>query len=284
MGNIHSELINNMSTLTSTTRPTLGTGDVGKSYFETDSNKVLVWDGTGWNEWNTDLVLTPGFNNNNSVDLAGDDDIVTCGNIASINSASNVSISCWVKADTFPGSTFNSLWGGGNTGGNATGRFWLTANSGRFNIYNGGTQNFSFTTTVSTGTWYHVVAVVSGSSNFTLYVNGSQVGGTVTTFTSLTSVSGNNFQMGGNPTYDPYFWDGLIDEFAVFPSALTSSQVTTIYNSGTPDDLSTYFPTVWLRMGDDNGGTGSSVTNQGSTTTTNDGSLNNGATFSSTTP
>lgn len=277
-----------MSTLTSTTsitRPTtLGTGDVGKSYFETDSNKIIVWDGTGWNEWNADLVLTPGFNNNYSVDLDGTNDIVTCGNIASINSASNVSISCWVKADTFPNATFNSLWGGGNTGGNATGRFWLTANSGRFNIYNGVSPNFSFSTTVSTGTWYNVVAVVSGSSNFTLYVNGSQVGSTVTTFTSLTSVSGNNFQIGGNPTYSPYFWDGLIDEFAVFPSALTLSDVSAIYNSGTPDDLSTYSPTVWLRMGDDDAGTGSSVTNQGSTTTTNDGTLSNGAAFSSTTP
>jgi hypothetical protein len=235
------------------------------------------------------------FNGNTySVNLDGTDDMVTCGNIAAINSASNVSISCWVNADTFPHSSFNSLWGGGRTGGDATGRFWLTANSGRFNIYNGSTQNFSFSTTVSTSTWYNVVTVISLSNNFTLYVNGSQVGSGVTSFTSLTSESGNNFQIGGNPTYDPYYWDGYIDEFAVFNSALSASQVTNIYKgesdggsggtNGTVGDLSTFSPTVWLRMGDIVNGQGTTVTNNGSTSTTNNGTLTNGAAFSTTVP
>ena len=46
-----------MSTLNTTTvatRPTTlnNTTDVGKSYYETDSRKILVWDGVGFNEYN----------------------------------------------------------------------------------------------------------------------------------------------------------------------------------------------------------------------------------------
>ena len=89
-----------MSTLTSTTstsRPTLSTGDVGKSYFETDSNKILVWDGTGWNEWNADLVLTPGFSNNNSVNFDGTDDHMT---FTSFDAGSSKTLSMWIKLDS----------------------------------------------------------------------------------------------------------------------------------------------------------------------------------------
>jgi hypothetical protein len=236
------------------------------------------------------------FNGNTySVTLDGTDDHVTCGNIAAINSATDVTISCWVNPDSFPHATFNSLWGGGRTGGDVTGRFWLTANGSRFNIYNGASENFSFSTTVSTGSWYNVVAVISSTNNFTCYVNGSQVGTGVTTFTALTSESGNNFRVGINPTYtNQYYWDGFIDEFAVFPSALTASQVTNIYKgedsggsggtNGTVGDLSSFSPTVWLRMGDLVGGSGTTVTNNGSTSTTNDGTLTNGAAYSTTVP
>ena len=47
-----------------------------------------------------------------------------------------------------------------------------------------------------------------------------------------------------------FFFTGKIDEVALFNSALSASDVTAIYNSGVPDDLTSYSPTVWYRMGD----------------------------------
>ena len=221
-------------------------------------------------------------NNTYSVDLDGTDDVIDVGHITAINSASNISISGWFNASSFPHSSFNSLWGGGAGYNQHTSRFWLSCNNGSsFTIYFGTSTNFTFSYSISTGTWYHVVFTLDGSTA-KLYVNGSQAGSTVTTAPSLTSASGNNFEIGGNPTYRPYLWDGLIDEVAIFNSTLSASDVTSIYNSGAPNDISSLNPVGWWRMGDNNSGSGTTITDQGSGS--NNGTLTNGPTFSTTVP
>lgn len=54
-------------------------------------------------------------------------------------------------------------------------------------------------------------------------------------------------------TAGSYASEGLVDEFAIWDSALSSSDITAIYNSGVPTDLTSYSPAGWWRMGD--GGT-----------------------------
>ena len=76
--------------------------------------------------------------------------------------------------------------------------------------------------------------------------------------------------------------DGKIDEVGIWTSALSASDITAIYNSGVPDDISTYSPVLHYRMGDNDAGTGTNITDQGSGG--NNGTLNNGPTFSSDVP
>ena len=47
-----------------------------------------------------------------------------------------------------------------------------------------------------------------------------------------------------------YYYDGSLDEFAVFDGELSAAQVLAIYNGGTPQSLAPYNPEVWWRMGD----------------------------------
>ena len=83
--------------------------------------------------------------------------------------------------------------------------------------------------------------------------------------------------------------DGQIDEVAIWRAALSSDALTQIYNSGVPTDLSedvgNYSSSSslysWWRMGDNDGGSGSTVTDMGSGS--NNGTVN-GATFSSNIP
>jgi hypothetical protein len=79
------------------------------------------------------------------------------------------------------------------------------------------------------------------------------------------------------------FYEGLLDEISFFNSALSASDITSIYNSGVPADISTLNPVGWWRMGDNDGGTGTTITNQGSASSI-DGTLTNGPTFSTTVP
>tara|TARA_R110002020_G_scaffold20260_2_gene69279 strand:+ start:1271 stop:2068 length:798 start_codon:yes stop_codon:yes gene_type:complete len=235
------------------------------------------------------------LSNTLSAYLDGSNELISVGDISAINSASNVTISGWFNASSFPHSTFNSLWGGGGQGDpNHPTRFWLSCNnSSYFRIYLGSTVNNTFAYTLSTDTWYNVVLTVDGSA-IKLYVNGSQVGTTYTNphGTSLFAKAGDVFEIGSNPTYDTYEWDGYIDEFAVFNSTLSAANVTAIYNSGVPTDLPVN-PVNWWRMGDGTGDTddGGGAPASGDTIGTivdqagsNNGTGTNGPAFSSNVP
>lgn len=128
-------------------------------------------------------------------------------------------------------------------------------------------------TTFSSGTWYHLGIIRSGTS-FKYYVGGDE--DSSHTGTGETYVSTNELHVGMWST-SSYPFDGKVDEFGLWDTALTAENMTDIYNGGVPTDLSSLSPLGWWRMGDDNGGSGTNMTDQGSGE--NDGTLTNGAAF-----
>lgn len=143
----------------------------------------------------------------------------------------------------------------------------------------------------SDNTWHHVAIVQNGTTPV-VYIDAVQVAQTITLnpdetawFTDLASPNTFNagrLRYGTVPTVSNYI-NGFIDEFAYFSNtALSSSQVTDIYNGGSPTDLSSYSPVGWWRMGDNDGGTGTTITDQGSGS--NNATLTNGPTFSTDVP
>ena len=93
---------------------------------------------------------------------------------------------------------------------------------------------------------------------------------------------GDTFYLGKWNTYAPHF-GGLIDEVSVFNSELSASDITAIYNSGVPTDISSLSPVGWWRMGDGTeAGSGTTVYDMSSNS--NNGTLINGPTFSTTVP
>ena len=115
------------------------------------------------------------------------------------------------------------------------------------------------------GSWYHIVVVYDGAANglvtssYTLkiYINGSEV----TTSEFGTQGNGLSDSEGPiNPNYvgfgrNPggfYLRESLIDEFGYWNQELSSSQVSSLYNSGTPTDLTAFSPSAAhvYRMGD----------------------------------
>jgi len=65
----------------------------------------------------------------------------------------------------------------------------------------------------------------------------------------------------GNNDFSQFF-PGKIDEVAWWDSAVSESDLLTIYNSGLPINLTSYSPNHWWRMGDSDGGTGSIVSDE----------------------
>jgi hypothetical protein len=82
--------------------------------------------------------------------------------------------------------------------------------------------------TLDVDTWYHLAWTFTGS-NSTCYLNGNSVG-------TITKGSGNAsetaFRIGWYGIGDERYWNGYIDEFGIWSRALTSDEISTLYNSG----------------------------------------------------
>jgi len=256
-----------LNTVTSSTRPASPTA--GETYFETDTNKIIVWDGSAWTELVSDYA--PSFANTYSVDFDGANDEVTVPHHTSLNFSGEHTLSCWVKAPNFTGyGMLITKEGGGNN-------YRLGLSESVAYYYNG--SSVVSTNTLSTNTWHHIAATHSNSNDETIiYVDGVSESFTHATDSNTTTTA--NLCIGHlNSGYRKAL---KIDEVAVFGSVLSSSDISSIYNSGVPGDISSLSPVGWWRMGDNDGGTGTTITDQGSGG--NDASLYNSPTFSTDVP
>ncbi|MBN2455049.1 MAG: LamG domain-containing protein [Sedimentisphaerales bacterium] len=95
------------------------------------------------------------------------------------------------------------------------------------------------TTVLDMDTWYHVAAVVRGPTDMDLYVDGADEGTYEGTGGGLTYSSGDSF-VGSTGGVRSYF-DGIIDEVAIWNHALSPGEVTDIYLNGVPEPATVSF-------------------------------------------
>jgi len=278
-------------TVTSSTRP--GSPSTGDAYFETDTKKYIIYDGTDWRGWNNDGIAAAPLTNTYSVDIDGVDDYVDIGSIGSAGRALGC-LALWVKTDTAIQTNSTSArgvlvsWGSASTQGFTHG---YLSSGDRILNYRSASANKSWWTVGTnkslSGGWHHLVLNHNGTG-YTFYVDGDlasnhTLGGTITVGSEsvLTGTAIDNFKIGiGNSSSFPT--GGLYDEVAIWDSALTAAQISEIYNSGVPISLASYSPDGWWRMGDNDGGTGTTITDQSGNG--NDGTLTNGPTYSTSVP
>jgi len=257
---------------------TNGIGKNGEIYMKaagsTDAGALVVYDAGNWRKFADEASS---YSNAYSVSFDGTNDYATISGASDLSISGDCSISAWFKPSSVSGYNYIfSLTDGRSLGTDRA--FGLSGTQMVANTYGSG-WNAPFThTAIATGSWYHAVVVFTSSTS-RMYLNGSDLGAkslAVNTVSYTQTVIGGMLYSAGN------HFNGLIDEVAVFDSELSSSNVTTIYNSGVPLSLTSYSPVGWWRMGDNDGGTGTTITDQGSGS--NDGTLTNGPTFSSSVP
>ena len=90
---------------------------------------------------------------------------------------------------------------------------------------------------INNGSWNHIVVTSSGSSlasGMNIYINGVNDGFTTITNTLTgTTLSSANLKIGSRDTTGGY-WDGNIDEFAMWNKELNTGQIGWLYQNGTP--------------------------------------------------
>jgi len=232
-------------------------------------SNTIDWGKIHYSSWSPETNLTgtggSSFSNTKSIELDGIDAYV---NQSVSTTSSTGSISVWIKPDLTDRRSFVVFDNGGY-------RNYLTILSDPNGTINtqcriNPTVQWSLTTdnsVLSSTSWTHVVVTHNGTEP-KIYVDGTLVPQTFDVSTNKT-IWWNTFQ----PTlmrlglfsvygYSSSSWKGLIDEFSLYETELSQSQITAIYNNGLPTSLTAYNSLVWLRCGD--GDTQPTLINHGS--------------------
>ena len=196
-------------------------------------------DSTG-NGWNGTLLnggtWTAGMSAN-AVDLDGSNDYVTLPT-GVVDGLAEVTISTWVYLNAasqwsrvfdFGNDTDVYMFLTPNNGVTETVRFAITLSS------NGGEDIISGTQPLPTGAWTHV-AVTLGGGTGVLFVDGQEVGrnnSMTLTPDSMGATINNKIGWSQWTQWDPYL-DGSVDDFRIYPVALSEGQVQTLYESQIP--------------------------------------------------
>ncbi|KKU57535.1 MAG: hypothetical protein UX80_C0014G0002, partial [Candidatus Amesbacteria bacterium GW2011_GWA2_47_11b] len=98
--------------------------------------------------------------------------------------------------------------------------------------YNGSSVTSIYGTTVVTdGNWHHVAIVYNGGTSETLYVDGKLDKSETPGISSISTPVGSRTIIGAKFDLASQFFNGLIDETAIFNSARTAAQISSDYNA-----------------------------------------------------
>ena len=216
----------------------------------------------------TDVPTASSFANTKSIALDGIDDFVAISANSNLQISDTFTISQWIKF-----TSTNQMYV--TNFGNDYGTY---VQNGKFGIVFRNTSNaqkgLSSTVNINDGNWHHVLAIKT-TTNIYLYVDGvleSNSQGDVGRISTRSAAIGALFN-------GSLFYNGNIDEVALWNTD-QSSNASSIYNGGTPTDLSTYSPLSWWRCGD--GDTAPILSDNGSGG--NNGTMTNFSTFSTDVP
>ena len=264
-----------------------------KASGSTDAGAIVAYDSGSWRTFANEAVS---FQNQYSVDFDGTNDYLDTGSSFSSTFQSDYTISSWFKRNE-TATTGKWLYGHDyRVNGKHILKVYYTTTDIFFNFFIGSAAATAYASYTPDTNWHHLVVSASqsgGSVVLKTYLDGIYKNTTSFTASISNYVNPENLAIGSGfgPTAFAYS-NAKQDEFAIFGSALSDGSVSTgqtaggdiatLYNSGVPADISSLSPVAWYRMGDNDGGTGTTITDQGSGG--NDGTLTNGPTFSSDVP
>ena len=162
--------------------------------------------------------LACGFSANSSIDVPG----------AWLDFTGPLTLSAWIKTPGAAGQPQSVASGG-------TGSFVLTLDALGRPHFNDGAQTFGDLVgpnAVTDDQWHHLTGVYDGTSHEYLYVDG-QLAAQAAGATATPALNGEDFWIGGAPDPGVYqYFNGVIDEVALFTNVLSAKQILWLYSAG----------------------------------------------------
>ena len=218
-----------------------GTGSaIGNPMAITNGRKPVAYYPLSNAAFNSEFLVPNSAEQDFVFDFDGTNDYINCGNDSSLNITNNITISAWIKADSF--GTYNLIigkstnkdydFGTASIGGNNVIRFHT----------GDGTQEYVDSSGISlvTGLWYQVAIVRTTTPNqVTFFVNGEQLN---TVSLTRTPIGSTDITRIGSRS-GSFSFDGSISNVSIFDSALPATgteSVESLYNYGTPPNIASY--------------------------------------------
>lgn len=256
----------------------------------TNAGSIVVYDSGSWRTFANE-VAAAWSGNTYSVAFDGTNDYVVTGDkFDFMQQTMNFTVSAWIKFQNYTQASNQYILHTTDSGSRIGFMLWFDNRSGQNYLRSLISTSSSVnafaqkTGAISDNNWHHVAVTCAQGGSIRLYVDGSELNSSSAPSTT-TATAMQNFIFGGALNTSGQFvlpFQGNIDEVGIFNTELSSSNITSIYNSGAPDDLSSFNPVGWYRMGDNDSGTGTTITDQGSGSS--NATLTNGPTFSTSVP
>ncbi len=213
-----------------------------------DSNGFSLGTDSNFNYYNNQESVAYCFKagglTNKAADFNGSSSYIDIGGNL-VNNLTAITLSAWVYTDPNTQYSYVMHVGDVGTAGEAfsISRWNNTASSGydAYTVYaNIGGGNIDGNYVLNENTWYHIAVTWVGTT-MKFYVNGNL---TTTATTSSLSIpaSGNSGYIGRYISNQSYNWKGKINQVRIFNSALSSSQITQLYNETKADNSVLNFP------------------------------------------
>jgi hypothetical protein len=190
----------------------------------------------------TNDVLVPA--ESNAFQLNGSDEYINFGSIAGFERTDTFSLRLWYKTSA----TGGAMCIIGKRDGDAAAKGYavrIRPNQSKFIVMvcdTDGTNelqvDFGYTgSEFHDGNWHHLIVTYDGSSNATgikLYVDNSEITGSSVGQSSITGtiINTSNFQIGRENASTGQYFNGDVDEVAVYTKVLSTSEISDDYNSG----------------------------------------------------
>jgi hypothetical protein len=217
------------------------TGSVVVSHWKLDEGSgTTAYDSSGGNDGT--LVNGPVWTTGQiggALNFDGMNDYINLGNSSSLKLPLPVTISAWIRLNTTglvqkimcidsqSTVTYYGIW------------FFVQSNNKLMINYGDGRggdgpayrRSKVGTTALASGSWYHVVAVLQGPTDMTLYINGVDDGGTYSGSGTSLAYSAATSLIGCGNSSDGYL-NGIIDDVRFYDRALSDEEIEQLYEGG----------------------------------------------------
>jgi hypothetical protein len=197
----------------------------------------------------------------------GSDDYVDIGAISTNFTTADFSIQAWVKTDRGVAQGILLKSDGDGTWDESDFHLYMTS-GGDVNWVGWGRDYISGNESINDGKWHHVVVVWDYSGTGTtgtgkMYVDGTDATGASSYNADGNDLNSNKLYIGkDNNSETGIYFDGSLKEIAIWSQALTASEISSLYNSGSGKTATTVQTDKVVGYWELDEGSGSTVTDE----------------------